>query len=80
VFFSEGMMTKEAVTVWLRTSWLLLICALLECAMHLYDPEKSAKREGRLSPLSELQVKQFPDEKEKRPIGVPGEMRHGKAR
>jgi len=35
---------------------------LLECAMHLYDPEKSAKREGRLSPLSELQVKQFPDE------------------
>jgi hypothetical protein len=30
--------------------------------MHLYDPEKSAKREGRLSPLSELQVKQFPDE------------------
>jgi hypothetical protein len=48
--------------------------------MHLYDPEKSAKREGCLSPLSELQVKQFPDEKEKGPIGVPGAMRHGKAR
>jgi hypothetical protein len=48
--------------------------------MHLYDPEKSAKRERRLSLLSELQVKQVPDEKEKGHIEVPGEMRHGKAR